>query len=349
MNIRKRTWSWQGKTNHAYILDGRIGGRRIRKQFRTRHEAELYRDRLIRERRSEEYGTLVERITFKAFIPIYAAKKPWRTETYRERVMVSLEKTLASFHDRLLTEIEPATIEAFRDKRLKIAAPSTVRQDLAALADFFAWAVKLRYLDRNPMTKVERPSLVTKQDNPATYLTPEALTELLAQAGQDAPLYEFAVWTGMRESELLALGWSDIKDGFVTVRLGKGRKQRIIPLVPQAVAALQKVPKRLKEPRVFWWVRSRYEVYKRFRRRLKWAKLSGYRFHDLRHTFASYAAMSGVDIRVIADALGHSQTTVTRRYAHLSPEYRRQELQKLAKAWPLGTRGAHEVAKLSKT
>lgn len=349
MNIRKRTWSWRGKTNHAYMLDGRVGRRRIRRQFRTRNEAELYRDKLIRERRSEAYGTLLDRITFKAFVPVYVAKKPWKTATYRERVMVSLDKTFVPFHDQYLTDIEPAAIEAFRGERLRTVAPSTVRQDLAALADFCTWAVKLHYLDRNPMAKVERPSLPTKPDNPAPYLTPEAFGDLLTVAGQDAPLYEFAVWTGMRESELLALGWSDLKDGFVTVRLGKGRKQRLIPLVPQAVAALQKVPKRLKEPRVFWWVRSRYQVYKRFRRRLKWAKLSGYRFHDLRHSFASYAAMSGVDIRVIADALGHSQTTVTRRYAHLSPDYRRLELQKMAKAWPLGTREAHEEAKLSKT
>lgn len=350
-------WTWRGRENRAYVLDGRIGKRRVRKQFQTHREAELYRDKLIREYQSGEYGSLLDRITFKNFIPIYRAKKPWKTETYRERVLVSLEKTFAPFHGRYLDEIDRAMLEAFRDRRLSEipegrkdpVAPSTVRQDLAALSDFFKWAVKLHYLAQNQMVRVERPSLGTKQDNPAVYFSPQQFGDLLVKAGQDVPLYEFAVWTGLRESELLALEWPDIKDGVVTVRRGKGRKQRVVPLLPQAAAALQKAPKRLKEPRVFWWVRSRYDIYRRFRRRLGWAGLSGYTFHHLRHTFASYAAQSGVDLRVIAEALGHSHTTVTRRYAHLSPEYRRNELLKMVKAWPMGTTGAQETANGAKS
>ncbi len=344
MNIRKRTWISKGVRKHAWMLDWRPEtGRRFRRHFATRQEAELAFAKLRREHHAHEYGTLVDRISFKDFRKLYEEKKPWRTDTYRERVMISLETTWAGFDDVLLTEITPERIETVRDRRATKVKPSTLRQDLAALSDCLAWAVKLRYLNRNPAEKVNRPLLPTKQDNPASYLPQGDLRALLDAGGKDQPLYEFAVATGLRESELLALQWPDIKDGYVVVRLGKGRKQRIVPLVPQAVEALQKIPKRLKEARVFWWLSSRYDIYKRFRRRLEWARLSGYRFHDLRHTFASYAAMAGVDIQVIAEAMGHSTTTVTRRYAHLSPEYRRQELQKMAKVWGVGTSGAQKA------
>src|SRR5262249_35875608 len=164
----------------------------------------------------------------------------------------------------------------------------------------------------NPTKDVDRPSLPVKQDDPAAYLTPEQFGDLIAVARNDRPLYKFAVWTGLRITELLALEWTDIRDGYVLVRRGKGRKQRIVPLLPQAMAALKEVPRRLKDSRIFWWMRDRHTTLRRFQRRLDWAELPKFRFHDLRHTFGSYAAQAGVDLEVIAAAMGHTSTTVTK-------------------------------------
>jgi integrase len=244
-------------------------------------------------------------------------------------------------------------IEQYRDDRLKKSAPSTVRQDLAALHDCLKWAVKLKYLSTNPAKEVERPSLPVKQDDPADYLTPEQFGDLLTadkallrKKGQpDAPLYKFAIWTGLRITELIDLEWTDIRDGFVVVRRGKGRKQRIVPLLPQALAALKEVPHRLKDPRVFWWMRDRHTTLRRYQRRLAKAKLPEFRFHDLRHTFGAYAAQAGVDLEVIAAAMGHTSTTVTKLYAHLSPAYKRAELMKMAE--PV-TRKGQRRAKIAK-
>ncbi len=58
----------------------------------------------------------------------------------------------------------------------------------------------------------------------------------------------------------------------------------------------------------------------------------------LRHSYASFAAMSGVDLKVIAEAMGHTTTTITRRYAHLSPTYQRNEMLKISRFWKGGTR-----------
>jgi len=132
------------------------------------------------------------------------------------------------------------------------------------------------------------------------------------------------------------------------VRRGKGRKQRIVPLLEPALDALNRTPKKLGSSRVFWWASDRHATLRRFQRRLEWAGISRrYRFHDLRHTFGAYAAQAGVDLEVIADAMGHTSTTVTKLYAHLSPEYKRNELAKMVPK-PVGTRKAHTRPKRAK-
>jgi integrase len=323
MNIRKRTWTWKGAKAVAWQLDWNDEGKRRQKQFRTRQEAELYRDKLIRGRYAREYDVLLE-ASFPDFLKIYESKKPWRTASYRERVMSAL--SLMPFEQFPTAE----AIERYRDERLKKSAPSTVRQDLAALADCLKWAIKLKYLRTNPAKEVERPSMPVKQDDPAAYLTPQQFGDLIAVAKQDRPLYKFAVWTGLRITEILILEWGDIRDGVVVVRRGKGRKQRVIPLLPPALEALKETPRRLNVPRIFWWMRDRHTTLRRFQRRLAWAELPPFRFHDLRHTFGAYAAQAGVDLEVIAAAMGHTSTTVTKLYAHLSPRYKRNELMKMA-------------------
>jgi integrase len=360
MNIRKRAWTWQGEKRTAWVLDSKDGTRRLRKQFATKQEAELYRDKLIRNHYAAEYGVLLES-RFSDFLDIYEKKKAWKTDSYRERVMSALR--LMPFDHFPNTE----AIEKYRDERLKKSAPSTVRQDLAAIHDCLKWAVKLNYLRANPGKEVERPSLPVKQDDPAAYLSPEQFGDLLVKAKNDRPLYKFAVWTGLRITELLVLEWSDVRDGYVVVRRGKGRKQRIVPLLPQALAALKEVPRRLKDPRVFWWMKDRHTTLRRFQRRLVWAGLTkpgkkldktktgepelvaGFRFHDLRHTFGAYAAQSGVELEVIAAAMGHTSTTVTKLYAHLSPDYKRNELMKMAKMSTNGTRKAQRGQKPAKS
>src|SRR5260370_13932798 len=138
MNIRKRSWIWKGKPSRGYVLDGRIAGRRIRKQFQTRQEAELYRDQVIRERNSERYGAILdETITLEEFTKSYFEKKPWRTDTYRERADWSVKAMTPTFGKFCLTAITPALVEEYARTRLKDHAPSTIRQELATLSDSF--------------------------------------------------------------------------------------------------------------------------------------------------------------------------------------------------------------------
>lgn len=334
MNIRKVRWEYPKGSKHyqtAWRLDARSRGNG-QMQFKTKREAELWRDKLIRDDHAETFGISPEPgITFKGFVELYGQKKTWKTESYQARMLSAL--SLVPFAETRLDRIGAEAVIAYREHRLQKSAPATVRQDLAAIKDCFKWAVKLGYLRRNPAGDVERPSLPVKQDDPAVYLSPEQFSDLLAKAGRDRPLYKLVAWTGLRITEVLKLEWTDVEADYLVVRRGKGRKQRLIPLIRQAREALaeaKKVTHLGKPTKVFWWASDRHATLRRFQRRLEWAGIEKrYRFHDLRHTFGAWAASSGVDLRVIAEAMGHTDITVTKTYAHLHPSFRRKELERM--------------------
>ncbi len=335
MNIRKRTWEYpkdSGKKHAAYQLDWRDGFGRHQKQFATKREAELHRDKIIRQGEAETYGLSPDpHITFKGFVEVYDAAKTWKTESYRARVLSALG--LVPFSRTPLAHVGPRALLDYRELRLGTSKPSTVRQDLAALKDCFGWAKKLGYVRANPAEGIERPSLPTKQDDPQRSIPQEEFYgKLLPVAGKDGPMWRFMAWTGLRITEALAIERADVNlpKEYVMVRRGKGRKQRIIPLLPEARRAFADVPGNTMKPdKVFGYASDRHACLRRLQRRCKQAGIGPYRLHDLRHSFGSWAAESGVDLEVIAACMGHTSTTVTKQYAHLSPAYKRRELGKM--------------------
>lgn len=131
-----------------------------------------------------------------------------------------------------------------------------------------------------------------------------------------AKIVKVAVATGLRKDNLLSLDWKqvDLSSGRITVLL-KGDKLHSLKITPEVRAALSTTTER-KGP-VFDTTNFR----RRWARAVKKAKLDNFRFHDLRHTFASWARMAGADLADICEALGHSNISVTMRYAHIEPEH----------------------------
>ena len=146
------------------------------------------------------------------------------------------------------------------------------------------------------------------------------------------PMVLVALKTGLRRSELLSLEWTDIvlessSQIYVRGQNTKNSQSRVVPLNDEAVSILKdwKVfceASPVKSDLVFANPvsgKQMTEIGSAWDRVLKKAGIDAFRFHDLRHTFASKLAKKGVDLNTIRELMGHADITMTLRYAHLSP------------------------------
>jgi integrase len=134
-----------------------------------------------------------------------------------------------------------------------------------------------------------------------------------------------ALTTGMRIGEIFALTWSDIlyEESLIAVRSKlKGGRFRYVPLTPELANEFRQTPIVISEDRIFPPRRGakgeRLRVESSFETLLSLAKIADFRFHDLRHTFASWYMMNGGDLYELAKILGHSNIKMTERYAKLA-------------------------------
>jgi site-specific recombinase XerD len=164
------------------------------------------------------------------------------------------------------------------------------------------------------------------------------------------PEFEIALHTGMRPSEQFGLTWDrvDLVRKFITLLKTKTGKVRHIPLNSVALAAFNILQERSPEgaSRVFLNVHDEpLTEYKHwFEPAVAEAGLKDFTWYCLRHTFASRLAMAGVDLRTIADLMGHQTIQMTMRYAHLAPAHQRSAVEQLVAIQP-ATRQKTRVAK----
>jgi integrase len=196
-------------------------------------------------------------------------------------------------------------------------------------------------IDRNPADEVEvrRPN-----DQRERYLAAEEIASL--KASLDGKMYRqgsgainqtfyrlrllvlIALTTGMRIAEIFALKWSDVlyREGLMAVRsMLKGGKIRYVPMTPELATEIQRFPAVIGEDRIFPPKRGakgeRQRVEGSFETVLDLAGIRDFRFHDLRHTFASWFMMNGGDLYELAKILGHANIKMTERYAKLTKKH----------------------------
>lgn len=135
------------------------------------------------------------------------------------------------------------------------------------------------------------------------------------------PIVLLAINTGLRRRELLSLQWSDIdiEGRMLTVRdeYAKNGKQRYIPLNAEASSTLRQWASQRGTSGAVFGIRDAKTAWTNA---LDAAGISSFRFHDLRHHFASKLVRAGVDLNTVRELLGHADIKMTLRYAHLSPE-----------------------------
>ena len=193
----------------------------------------------------------------------------------------------------------------------------TANRYLALLRKALGWAVERGYLQSNPVAGIKQ-----YKENPGRtrWLRHEEAERLLMECEKIPRLYMFtaiALLTGMRLGEIESLRWGDIdlEKGTIRIPDSKTGQARIIPLEEPLKRILETWPKTGE------MVLGKFTHKKAFMGAVKRAGLSDFHFHDLRHTYASWKVMAGVDLRTVAGLLGHRTLAMVMRYAHLAPEH----------------------------
>jgi integrase len=253
-------------------------------------------------------------------------KLSWVTDEYH------IKSFLEFFGDIYLDEIKPLNIEEFRRWKLDRGAKhSTANRTLTCLRTMLYKAIEWGYLKENPMIKVK---LYKEDTRRLRFLEKEEIGRLLYHCSPHINnITLFALNTGMRRGEILGLKWSavDFNNDLIYLHKTKSKEKRIIPMN----SLLKKLLLNIREHSISEYVFCNKDgnqiksIDTGFKKALKRAGIDDFRFHDLRHTFASHLVMRGVDLSTVKELLGHRSMEMTLRYAHLSQGHKSKAVEGL--------------------
>ena len=311
------------------------GHPRISETFTTRREAQRWAERTteaIRQRRFEPESE-AERRTVGELIDRYIEERIPK-QAIPKQVQRQIEWWRGHLGpDTRLSQVTAAMITHGRDRLArgeglsgKPLGPSTVKRYLTVLAGAMTTAVKdWFWMESNPCSKVRRPP---EPRGRIRFLDGDERRRLLAacKASRFARLYPLVVMalcTGARQTELTHLRWKDVdlERGKAVLHETKNGERRTLAITGLAatVMAAWHQERRLDTDLVFPDRRGRSSFpRKAWEDAVQDAGITDFRFHDLRHTFASYLAMSGATLAELAEALGHKSLSMVKRYAHLA-------------------------------
>ena len=327
------------RRGHSWCVGFTVNGRRVRETVgpnkKIAERVLSLRMTQVLENRYFPPNRQLGRMPFKDFAQTYLERegpllKSIRTE--RNRVLAWARE----FGNRPLGQITRAEIEAWRRERMSICRPATINRDLSRLRHMLNIAVEWELLEESPMKGMK----FLRENNARTrYLSLEECQRLIASciAPHIRALVTVALHSGMRLGEILDLHWYDLDfaSGFILVRDSKNGESRHVPMDATLFALFRAYPHRLGTDLVFSSPAGGHIVDVRtgFLNSCKRAGLIDLHFHDLRHTFASQFVMSGGDLYILKEILGHKSITMTQRYAHLSPTYKIKAIDRMNTLW----------------
>ncbi|MCJ8295224.1 MAG: site-specific integrase [Colwellia sp.] len=260
---------------------------------------------------------------------------PWlksRNPKTAEKTIKAFESSFPTLMDYQLSDINAWEIEKWRNKRLTDGVkPATTNRQINTIKGCLSRAVEWGAIDSHDLSKVKT---LTVDNSKVRYLSKDEearLRENLQTCDTDflEAIVILALNTGMRKGELLSLEWNHINfdNKIVTIDFqnAKSGNTRHLPLNTQAFNTLKqwqqetdgigfvfkdKNNAQLKDFPYVWGAL------------LDEAQITNFRFHDLRHHFASKLVMASVDLNTVRELLGHSDLKMTLRYAHLAPEHK---------------------------
>ena len=249
-----------------------------------------------------------------------------------------------------LSDITPQEIAKHRDilaatkiqfsTSTRARSSANVRYYLVALSHAFNTAKReWKWADHNPVADVKKPRPLRGRVRFLSEPEFRALVENCAKSKYHL-LYNaavIAIYTGMRYSEQMRLSWADVDITHEVIRLEetKNGERRTVPMVGEALMAIDEMAKQKHklDDLLFPGALNPHQpadVRKFFEIAREAAGIKDLRWHDLRHTCASYAVMSGASLVEVAELLGHKDLQTTRRYSHLSQTHVRGVAQRMA-------------------
>lgn len=248
-----------------------------------------------------------------------------------------------------LTEIPPHLIKECCGKlenepthQNKKRAPATIHRYIASLSSVFEAAIKdWNWIEKNPVKLIRKPSVSNARQR---YLSEDECEKLLTSCLESRNPYLYSVvtlalGTGMRRGELLGLRWEDVdfKNRVITLKKTKNGSIRCIPLVEMIFNIL----KTLHDSEII--IDSTHQIFPSLNLEryldirtawlfaLKRADIKDFKFHDLRHSCASFLIATGSHMREVMEILGHKDMRSTIRYTHLTYQKLAESLQKAQK------------------
>lgn len=242
-------------------------------------------------------------------------------------------------HIEALSRISKENITNFMlSQRDKGIAPNSVARRLAAIRMFHRFLAREKILKADPSTLIDSPKLWKRIPDTLTVNEVEALIAQpnvhQTQGIRDKAILETLYATGMRVSEAVNLKKDNINLDIGFLRcIGKGNKERIIPLGKKAIVSINRYlqasrPKFLKEKESeFLFISrsgkkiSRQSFWKLIKKYAKLARIKKpIKTHTLRHSFATHLLEHGADLRSVQEMLGHSDISTTQIYTHINKD-----------------------------
>lgn len=214
-------------------------------------------------------------------------------------------------------------------------SPATVNRYLAALSSAFQSGIKGRMVKENPCRGIPRGKETHRFGRSLSDDERKALLAACKDSEWDRLylLVTMALSTGARVGELFSLSWDDLdlRTSVAKLRDTKNGSPRHLPLISAVLEQIQALPRPIdgavllfsagRDPRTPYDFRKHWNTAKRI------AGIDNFRFHDLRHSAASYLTEAGVPLVTVAEILGHKTMSMVQRYSHVATEHKRKVLE----------------------
>lgn len=272
---------------------------------------------------------------FLSYLEAERGYSPLTIQAYRSDLSQFIESLNEQGASLSVEEIQTGEIRNFvvslQARGLK---PATIARRINCLRSFFHFLWTNEYVPRNPCVKIRTP----KQERKLPMVLSKGECRALLEAAykshytmlgfRDRAIVSLLLYTGVRRAELLNLRLDDLdlKQGWVRVRREKGKKMRLVPLVPEAIAAIEdwlEFRPACQHQSLFTTLArkplGRHGLQALFRKALRNASITrtGITIHTLRHSFATLLLRNGCDLMSIKEMLGYASLESTAIYLHV--------------------------------